>query len=35
MDCSLHEASRKKRLIAPKNALFGPIRTNKGAKVLT
>ena len=35
MDCSLREASRMERSIAPKNALFGPIRTKKGPQFLT
>ena len=35
MDCSLREASRKEQSIAPKNAIFGPIRTKKRPKSLT
>ena len=35
MDCSLRDASRKEQSIAPKKALFGPIRTKKTPKFLT
>ena len=35
MDCSLREALRKEESIAPRNALFGPIRTEKRPNFLT
>ena len=35
MDCSLRKASRKQQSIAPKNAIFGPIRTKKWPNFLT
>ena len=35
MDCSLRKASRKEQSIAPKKALFGPIRTKKRPKFIT
>ena len=35
MDCSLCQASHKEQSIAPKKAIFGPIRTNKRPKFLT
>ena len=35
MDCSLREASLEEQSIAPKKALFGPIRTKKKPKFLT